>query len=112
MKLLILVLAVMFTVQVTAQTLPERRVRQVLCVSGQDLTVLTDQFEETPVARGITFDGIAGSLVIFIGPTGSFTVVERTDDDTYCVLAVGVKFESVPADIQKESQQRQQKGRL
>ena len=112
MKLVIFALVVMFTMQATAQTLPERRVRQILCVSGQDLTVLTDQFQETPVARGITFDGIAGSLVIFIGPTGSFTVVERTDNDTYCVLAVGVKFESVPADIQKDSRQRQEKRRL
>ncbi len=111
-KVAILACAIMSASLVDAQSLPERRVRQVLCVNAQDLTALTDQFEETPVARGITFDGALGSMVIFIGPNGSFSVVERTGDDTYCVLAVGNGFESVPAHIQQESKQRQQKGRL
>jgi len=87
--------------------------RPSVCMDQTGLETLTDRFDETPIARGIAVYPTPSSIVIFINvATGSFTVVERVATDRYCVLSVGGSFESVPLDIQKESQQRQQKGRL
>jgi hypothetical protein len=87
--------------------------RKAFCMDRKDLETLVDRFSEIPLARGINVYPAPSSLVIFVNPdTGSYSVVERVATDQYCVLGVGGSFESVPADIQKNSRQRQEKRRL
>jgi hypothetical protein len=114
MRLISTALAVMlWTGVAVAQDSGTEVMRPSVCMDGAGLETLTDRFDETPIARGIAVYPTPSSIVIFINvATGSFTVVERVATDRYCVLSVGGSFESVPLDIQKESQQRQQKGRL
>jgi hypothetical protein len=114
MRLISTTLAVMlWTGVAVAQDSGTEVMRPSVCMDGAGLETLTDRFDETPIARGIAVYPTPSSIVIFINvATGSFTVVERVATDRYCVLSVGGSFESVPLDIQKESQQRQQKGRL
>jgi hypothetical protein len=114
MRLISTALAVMLWTGVSvAQDSGTEVMRPSVCMDGAGLETLTDRFDETPIARGIAVYPTPSSIVIFINvATGSFTVVERVATDRYCVLSVGGSFESVPLDIQKESQQRQQKGRL
>jgi hypothetical protein len=82
-----------------------------VCVNGVELTELTNEYKEVPFVRGITSAG--ESLVIFVNPTtGSFTILERKDVDTYCALAVGVGFEPVPKQIQEGVREFQNQGTL
>ncbi len=46
---------------------------------------------------------IFNPLVIFVNQkTGSFTVAEKVEEQKYCILAVGVSFEPMPAEALKE----------
>ena len=114
MRLISTALAVMLWTGVSvAQDSGTEVMRPSVCMDGAGLETLTDRFDETPIARGIAVYPTPSSMVIFINvATGSFTVVERVATDRYCVLSVGGSFESVPLDIQKESQQRRDKGRM
>ena len=114
MKLISTALAVILWTGVSvAQDSGTEVMRTSLCMDRVSLETLTDRFDETPVARGIAVYPMPSSMVIFINvATGSFTVAERVAADRYCVISVGGGFESVPADIQKDNQKRQQKGRL
>ena len=114
MRLISTALAVMLWTGVSmAQDSTTEIMRPSVCMDGTGLETLTDRFDETPMARGIAVYPTPSSMVIFINvATGSFTVVERVATDRYCVLSVGGSFESVPLDIQKESQQRRDKGRM
>jgi len=90
---------------------------QTVCLNAKDLTLLIDEFKEIPYVRGISrpiiSDGAPLSLVIFVNPKDrSFTIVERTADGVYCILAVGNNFEPVPREIQDEVKTEQEKGRL
>jgi len=114
MKLVCVALAVMLWTTVgLAQDSSTEVMRTSLCMDRASLETLIDRFDETPVARGIAVYPMPSSMVIFINVvTGSFTVAERVAADRYCVISVGGGFESVPADIQKDNQKRQQKGRM
>lgn len=90
---------------------------QTICLDIKSLTELLNEFEEIPYVRGqsrsITNDGPSLSLVIFVNPkSGSFTIVERADKDSYCLLAVGNRFEPVPKETQDKLIEEHKKGRL
>ncbi len=114
MRLILTALAGLLWTQVSlAQDSTTEVMRTSMCMDRVSLETLTDRFDETPVARGIAVYPTPSSMVIFINVvTGSFTVVERVATDRYCVISVGGSFESVPADIQNNNNQRRQKGRL
>lgn len=81
------------------------------CISGEELTQLTNQYRELPYVRGVTSEG--NSVVVFANPaTGSFTIAERRGADTFCALAVGAGFEPVPKSIQDDLRESQNRGRL
>lgn len=82
------------------------------CISGEELTGLTNEYKELPFVRGISSpDGL--SVVVFANPaTGSFTIVERKGENIYCALAVGVGFEPVPKHIQDSIKELQNKGMM
>ncbi len=99
------------------KTQPQAATFQTMCLGIQDLSETVAEFEELPYVRGISNplaqDGARLSLVIFVNPkTGSFTIVERTQDGLYCILAVGNNFEPVPKEIQDDVRSEQEKGRL
>ena len=80
--------------------------RTVSCVNEQNLNKLVTEFYEVPFIRALNVPvlGIAqlNSLVIFVNPkTSSFSIVEKTGEQKYCILAVGGSFEPVPAEIVK-----------
>ena len=99
------------------QTQPQAATFQTICVNAEDLTKTVAEFQELPYVRGISSplsqEGARLSLVVFLNPkTGSFTIVERTQDGLYCILAVGNNFEPVPREIHDEVRSEQEKGRL
>ena len=89
-----------------------------LCVGPEVLTETTKNFQELPFARGLsTSMGDAEapplSLVIFVNPeTKSWTIVERVNAETYCIMAIGQKFEPVPKDIRDRADQENRSGQL
>jgi len=113
MKTLISLWFVLVSTAVLAQDSGNEIQRRAFCMDHKDLEILVERFQEIPLARGINVYPAPSSLVIFVNAdTGSYSVVERVATDRYCVLAVGGSFESVPADIQKDTRQRQEKRRL
>lgn len=86
-------------------------VNSVACISGEELIELTNQYRELPFVRGVSSEG--RSVVIFANPaTGSFTILERRGQNTFCALVVGAGFEPVPKDIQDEMKESQNQGRM
>lgn len=81
---------------------------QVVCSSLAQLESMLKEYSEIPLARGlVTRENTTSSLVIFVNPeTQSFTVVEKTPNGLYCVLALGQKLEAVPKDDRKELQNK------
>lgn len=81
------------------------------CISGEELTQLTNQYRELPFVRGVTSEG--NLVVIFVNAqTRTFTILERHNANTYCALALGAGFEPVPKSIQDEIQELQNQGTL
>jgi hypothetical protein len=87
-----------------------------VCVDAETLSKTVDEFKELPFARGISNslsnpEAPARSLVIFVNPeTQTWTIVERVNADQYCIMAVGQKFEPVPADIRDQVEQERSRG--
>jgi hypothetical protein len=87
------------------------------CVSLKNLTEIIDDAQEIPYVRGqshpIMTQGGPLAMVIFVNPkTGTFTISERVDRDTYCILALGSKFEPVPKETQDKIRKEQDKSRM
>lgn len=89
-----------------------------VCVDAESLSKTVDEFKELPFARGISnslgdAEAPARSLVIFVNPeTQTWTIVERVNANQYCIMAVGQKFEPVPADTRDRVEEGQRKGQL
>jgi len=87
-----------------------------VCVDAESLSKTLDEFKELPFARGISnslgdAEAPARSLVIFVNPaTQTWTIVQRVDPNRYCIMAVGQKFEPVPADIRDQVEQQRSRG--
>ena len=87
-----------------------------VCVDAETLSKTVDNFKELPFARGISMDlgnseAPPLSLVIFVNPeTQTWTIVERVNANQYCIMAVGQKFEPVPADIRNRVEQERSRG--
>ena len=96
---------------------PQIKTIQTMCLNAKDLTDTVNEFKELPYVRGISTplaeQDAKMSLVIFLNPTtGTFTIVEKADDNLYCILAVGGGFEPVPREIQDDVKQQQEKSTL
>ena len=96
---------------------PQIKTIQTMCLDGKDLTDTVNEFKELPYVRGISTpmaeQDAKMSLVVFLNPTtGTFTIVEKADDNLYCILAVGGGFEPVPREIQDDVKQQQEKSTL
>jgi hypothetical protein len=81
--------------------------RTVSCVNKENIYKLLGEFDEVPLIRALNSPvlgvPIFNSLVIFINQkTGSFTVVEKVEEQKYCILAMGTNFEPMPAEALKE----------
>jgi len=90
---------------------------ETICLNSNELTETINEFKELPYVRGssmpISQDDVKFSLVIFVNPsTGSFTIVEKRSDDSYCVIAIGTGFAPVPKEIQDDLRQQQEKATL
>ena len=88
-----------------------------ICISLKQLTEITDEAQEIPYVRGqshpIMTEGGPLAMVIFVNPaTGTFTVAERVNQDMYCILALGSRFEPVPKEAQDRIRKEQEKSRL
>ena len=88
-----------------------------VCLDLKNLTELVDDAQEIPYVRGqshpIMAEGPPLAMVIFVNPkTGTFTVAERVDRNTYCILAIGSRFEPVPKEAQDAIRKEQDKSRL
>ena len=87
-----------------------------VCVDAESLSKTVDEFKELPFARGLSTNMTDTeaphlSLVIFVNPkTQTWTIVERVDPNRYCIMAVGQKFEPVPADIRDRVEQERSRG--
>ena len=96
---------------------PKTTTYEKICLNATDLTDTINSFNELPFVRGLSIpfnqQESKLSLVIFANPTtGTFTIVEKADDNLYCILSVGGGFEPVPKDIQDEVRQGQEKSTL
>ena len=96
---------------------PQIKTIQAMCLNGKDLTDTVNEFKELPYVRGISTpmaeQDAKMSLVVFLNPaTGTFTIVEKADDNLYCILAVGGGFEPVPREIQDDVKQQQENSTL
>ena len=113
-KIATAVLFVMFSSLALSQSAPELNPPlipgqlQVVCSSLAQLESMLKEYSEIPLTRGlVTRENTTSSLVIFVNPeTQSFTVVEKTPNGLYCVLALGQKLEAVPKDDRKELQNK------
>jgi len=90
---------------------------ETVCVSLKNLTEIIDEAQEIPYVRGqshpIMSQGSPLAMVIFVNPkTGTFTISERVDRDTYCILALGSRFEPVPKEAQDKIRKEQDKSRM
>ncbi len=77
--------------------------RTISCVNKENIYNLVGEFDEIPFIRALNSlvlgVPIFNSLVIFVNSkTGSFSVVEKVEEQKYCILAVGVRFEPMPAE--------------
>jgi hypothetical protein len=82
------------------------------CISYSNLDILLEEFDELPLIRGIssreTETGMKESMmVLFMNKDkATWTLVEKMDDKTYCILAVGSGIEPVPGNIIQDIQKR------
>ena len=81
--------------------------RTISCVNKESIYKLVGNFDEVPFIRALNVPvlGLSGfnPLVIFVNQkTGSFSIVEKVEEQKYCILAVGGSFEPMPAEALKE----------
>lgn len=75
------------------------------CVDQHTLNTMLTIYGELPVVRGISareVDGqpVESGLVLFVNPsTHTFTVVERTGENTFCLIAAGTRVEAVSQQV-------------
>lgn len=69
-----------------------------MCADWPRINQTLQQYQESPMLRMQSLRNINGELsripaVVFVNAaTGSFTLVERWDEDRYCVILVGEQF--------------------
>lgn len=90
---------------------------KVECLTLSGLEEITKEFDELPFVRGLSGRDsgqtmIQHSLVIFVnGKTGTWSIVEKTNENLYCFLAVGHTFEPVPADVINRLEKQRQRSK-
>ena len=91
--------------------------RTISCVNKESIYKLVGNFDEIPFIRALNVPVLGlltfTSLVIFVNTkTGSFSIVEKVEEQKYCILAVGASFEPVPAEALKEYNEFVEKKKL
>lgn len=87
------------------------------CITLQSLDSLLNEFDELPFVRGLSnrqigTTAIQNPMVLFVNAkTMTWTLMEKTGDGLYCILAVGTTFEPVPAKIIDDIQDKRRKSR-
>lgn len=90
---------------------------EVFCMSVTDLGELLKNFEEVPFVRGVSYreegkEQVLSTLVVFVNTQNkSWTIVERTPEKMYCVIAVGRELEPVPQEITDDLKKQWQKSK-
>jgi hypothetical protein len=85
------------------------------CISYEKLDSVLEEFDELPMIRGIssreTESGMIQSMMVLFMNKGknSWTLVEKFDDQTYCILGVGTGMEPVPNNIIQDIENRRLK---
>ena len=89
---------------------------QTVCLTKMQLEDTLDEFGEEPIARAWMLplgQNQVSSIVIFISPiTTTFTVIEKVNENKYCILAMGTGFEAVPENSQKIYREERKKKKL
>lgn len=88
-----------------------------ICMNETQLKTVLNEFEEDPMARGLSRPVIGEdtvmSLVIFLNSkTNSFTIVEKIEENKYCILTLGSNFEPVPEQVLKNHRQEREQKKL
>lgn len=88
------------------QTPPTTAKLEIICVTGLDLFKTLKEYVEIPFIRGLTLRGSTlHPVVLYVNPlTSSWSLVEKTPNGLYCILAVGESFEPVPEKDRTELQ--------
>jgi hypothetical protein len=91
--------------------------RTISCVNKESIYKLVGNFDEIPFIRALNVPVLGlstfTSLVIFVNTkTGSFSIVEKVEEQKYCILAIGASFEPVPAEALKEYNEFVEKKKL
>jgi len=94
-----------------------KETRTVACTDKKTIYDLVGDFDEVPFIRALNVPVVGQeyvtSIVIFVNPkTGSFSFVEKVEEQKYCILALGGKFEPMPAEILKEYNEFVEKKKL
>jgi hypothetical protein len=112
MKKLLILLCVIPSLVFAKEVINEPRT--ISCLNKENIYKILGEFDEVPFIRALNAPvlGVANfnSLVIFVNlKTGSFTIVEKVEEQKYCVLAVGGNFEPVPAEVLREYNRTREK---
>jgi len=112
MKKLLILLCVIPSLVFAKEVINEPRT--ISCLNKENIYKILGEFDEIPFIRALNAPvlGVANlnSLVIFVNlKTGSFTIVEKVEEQKYCILAVGGNFEPVPAEVLREYNRSREK---
>jgi len=95
----------MFLPSIALAQIKEKVLYELFCIDVSVLEATLEEFKEFPFVRGNSKREPVGMvpLVLFVNPeTKSWTIVEKVEHNTYCVLAMGSGLEAVPSEIRKE----------
>jgi hypothetical protein len=91
--------------------------RIISCVNKETIYKLVENFDEIPFIRALNTPVVGmqqvTSIIIFVNPkTKSFSLVEKVEEQKYCILALGGRFEPMPAEVLKEYNEFVEKKKL
>lgn len=101
----------------TTQKENEKRDYKAYCLNIQSLDNLLAEFNELPFIRGKSVRKVGDQtfemdLVIFVNPEkNTWTIVEKTPLNDYCVIAAGGLFGGVPEEIRNDLIKKRQRSR-
>lgn len=114
-KIIVALLLVIYASPSFSQRIPSvTTVVELNCISGLDLLNSLKEYTEIPLIRGLSIRGSSTqAFVLYVNPmTKSWTLVEKTENNFYCILSAGESFEYVPEESRKELQDNYNKKTL
>ena len=110
----IIILFLTYSSIANAQEL-QRKYVETYCVSKDVLETTLSEFKEVPLFRSLSHRGesVATSLVIFVSQeTKTWSIVEKIQDNLYCIIGLGQEFEVVPQEIRDTLEVERQRKKL